>query len=50
MNMYRVGHMDEALKIAMAGPMPAAIPARGAPWRKSRSRPMIQSLTEAGEK
>jgi ATP-dependent Lon protease len=27
MNMYLVGHMDEVLKIAMAGPMPAAIPA-----------------------
>jgi ATP-dependent Lon protease len=25
MNMYLVGHMDEVLKIAMAGPMPAAI-------------------------
>ena len=27
LNMYLVGHMDEVLKIAMAGPMPAAIPA-----------------------
>jgi hypothetical protein len=25
MNMYLVSHMDEVLKIAMAGPMPAAI-------------------------
>ncbi|HKY22120.1 MAG TPA: endopeptidase La [Vicinamibacterales bacterium] len=25
MNMYLVGHMDEVLKVAMAGPMPAAI-------------------------
>jgi len=27
LNMYLVGHMDEVLKIAMAGPMPAALPA-----------------------
>ena len=27
MNMYLVGHMDEVLKIAMAGPMPARLPA-----------------------
>jgi ATP-dependent Lon protease len=25
MNMYLVGHMDEVLKIALAGPMPAAL-------------------------
>jgi len=27
LDMYLVGHMDDVLKVAMAGPMPAAIPA-----------------------
>jgi hypothetical protein len=37
MNMYLVSHMDEVLKIAMAGPMPAAISPEVAVRRRSRS-------------
>ena len=49
MNMYLVGHMDEVLKIAMAGPMPAAISpevaARGSRGRGGRHH---HSLTQKG--
>ena len=48
LNMYLVGHMDEVLKIAMAGPMPAAHLARSGGGRKSTSRPTTRSLTDAG--
>ena len=47
MNMYLVGHMDEVLKIAMAGPMPAAISPEVARRRKSKSRRTTQLLTDA---
>ena len=47
LNMYLVGHMDEVLKIAMAGPMPAAICAGSRRRRKSKSRPTTRSLTDA---
>ena len=47
MNMYLVGHMDEVLKIAMAGPMPAAIsPEVAVGGSRSRDGRHHHSLTQ----
>ena len=49
LNMYLVGRMDEVLKIAMAGPMPAALsPEVAAAGSRSRSGRHDYSLTRTG--
>ena len=49
LNMYLVGHMDEVLKIAMAGPMPAAIsPEVAVAGSRSRDGRHHHSLTQVG--